>query len=291
MKGKDQIEDIFKRKLENAEFNVDPSVWANVSANIPTATGGVIGTVKGLSFASKLIIGAGVVTAITVSSILLVNKDQEELIQPETNKEVVAINTNEQPESIIIDSNQEHITFGKPVEVEPVEEVINTEDQSPSIVEILPIQEVNELLDRDQLIQEDALIRDNIDTPIVIEEPSKEEEKNTEPIIVSTDSVDEELPAVENEVTLTLPNVFTPNNDGNNDFYTISYTGVIVDASIVIFDKKGEVVFRDSNPDFEWNGFDLKGEPCPKGKYLLMITGHDSSGKEVLKSMNFDLLR
>lgn len=56
-----------------------------------------------------------------------------------------------------------------------------------------------------------------------------------------------------------IPNVFTPNNDGKNDYFTV-YGGVNVKRinNLKIFDRWGEMVFDKDNfpPNLEIEGWD-----------------------------------
>ncbi|MFN8287871.1 MAG: gliding motility-associated C-terminal domain-containing protein [Chitinophagales bacterium] len=64
-----------------------------------------------------------------------------------------------------------------------------------------------------------------------------------------------------------IPNVFTPNGDGNNDnFYIFSQSGVRV-LSFQVFDRIGEKVHDGSYP---WDG-NYKGKPAPPGVYVYVF--------------------
>ena len=64
-----------------------------------------------------------------------------------------------------------------------------------------------------------------------------------------------------------IPNVFTPNNDGNNDnFYIEMQEGVTV-IEFTVFDRWGEKVHDGQYP---WDGT-YKGKPCPEGVYVYVF--------------------
>lgn len=81
------------------------------------------------------------------------------------------------------------------------------------------------------------------------------------------------LPA---EVRLILPNVFTPNNDGQNDAFDIDVVGNHT-YSIVIYNRWGNKVFegdRDGygNDGNNWNGKNFNnGSECPEGTYYFLF--------------------
>ncbi len=52
-----------------------------------------------------------------------------------------------------------------------------------------------------------------------------------------------------------IPNAFTPNGDGNNDYFSIyGKLNLLVFFEAKIFDRWGEKVFESNNPNFVWDG-------------------------------------
>lgn len=71
-----------------------------------------------------------------------------------------------------------------------------------------------------------------------------------------------------------IPNAFTPNGDGENDFFKIYFGNVQCKIDYLqIYNRWGELVF-DSNRDntFEWDGR-YRGELCAEGIYVYIIKG------------------
>jgi gliding motility-associated-like protein len=66
-----------------------------------------------------------------------------------------------------------------------------------------------------------------------------------------------------------IPNIFTPNGDGMNDFFKVTITDVS-DFSIAIFDRWGIEVYQSNDPYFKWNGLFKNGKIVP-GMYLYLI--------------------
>jgi gliding motility-associated-like protein len=60
-------------------------------------------------------------------------------------------------------------------------------------------------------------------------------------------------PYIVKEPTILIPNVFTPNQDGVNDFWEITYEGW-EDYSYQIFDRFGKLVYQARKGDPFWNG-------------------------------------
>jgi gliding motility-associated-like protein len=81
------------------------------------------------------------------------------------------------------------------------------------------------------------------------------------------------------DYTVFTPNAFTPNADGNNDYFRFyGNTAGLKYINIMIFDRWGEKVFEADDPHFKWDGI-YKGEPVPPGVYvyvmkLVFLNGH-----------------
>lgn len=83
------------------------------------------------------------------------------------------------------------------------------------------------------------------------------------------------------EIDYTFPNVFTPNGDGNNDFFKLVNYQVISELKIVILNRWGNVVFESNQVDFKWDGKSHKtGEDCTDGTYFFKATIKGENGEE-----------
>jgi gliding motility-associated-like protein len=67
-----------------------------------------------------------------------------------------------------------------------------------------------------------------------------------------------------------MPNVFTPDNpNGNNRFGSVSRKTLY--QEMLIYNRRGELVFRCNEPDCSWDGRDLNGNPCVQDAYVYII--------------------
>ncbi len=65
-----------------------------------------------------------------------------------------------------------------------------------------------------------------------------------------------------------LPNVFTPNNDGSNDFFVPFPYRFVESIDLVIYNRWGQPVFETTDPDIMWDGFHKdSGERVTDGVY------------------------
>lgn len=70
-------------------------------------------------------------------------------------------------------------------------------------------------------------------------------------------------------VILYMPNVFTPNGDGLNDFYQPAIFGA-TEYEITIFNRWGELVYQSNDGNAAWDGR-CGGKDCPEGVYAVML--------------------
>ena len=92
------------------------------------------------------------------------------------------------------------------------------------------------------------------------------------------------------ESSIVIPNVFTPNGDGENDVFTVKGTNL---ASIQgeIFNRWGQKMFSWTNLKGFWDGRTLAGEEAPDGTYFYIITAVGIDGEEYFKKSGVSLIR
>ena len=70
-------------------------------------------------------------------------------------------------------------------------------------------------------------------------------------------------------------NLFTPNSNGQNDFWKIKGIEFYPKAKVMVFDQWGRIIIDQENYKNDWDGT-LKGKPLPDGTYYYTITLLDS---------------
>lgn len=79
---------------------------------------------------------------------------------------------------------------------------------------------------------------------------------------------------------LTLPNAFSPNNDGLNDVLQIFSKG-IRSLELWVYNRRGQIVWHTTNADEVWNGKYLNEyEECPPGVYVYRARTKDVNNKK-----------
>lgn len=89
--------------------------------------------------------------------------------------------------------------------------------------------------------------------------------------------------------TLFVPNAFTPNGDGLNDYFT-SFGEFEQEFELQIYDRWGKLIFQTFTQNPGWNG-EIKGQPVPEGVYVyrLRVKGYD--GVELHRNGSITLYR
>jgi gliding motility-associated-like protein len=76
---------------------------------------------------------------------------------------------------------------------------------------------------------------------------------------------------------LTLPNGFTPNGDGFNDFFVILGLERYPENNLKVFNRWGNLVYEKENYDNTWAGGNTDGEELPEGTYFAVFTTPDGT--------------
>ena len=78
-----------------------------------------------------------------------------------------------------------------------------------------------------------------------------------------------------------IPNAFTPNSDGDNDFFVpiTYYNGVLDEYRFEVFDRWGNMIFATEELNTGWDG-NFQGTPLETGVYVLNITYNEIKGEQ-----------
>jgi gliding motility-associated-like protein len=94
-----------------------------------------------------------------------------------------------------------------------------------------------------------------------------------------------------------VPNIFTPNNDGNNDVFAlhIDSTAILTESNLFIYNRWGNLLYRTSDLNKSWDGTYM-GKSVPDGAYYWVLnyrlaTGYCGEKKEITEKGFVTLLR
>ncbi len=84
------------------------------------------------------------------------------------------------------------------------------------------------------------------------------------------------------EAMFALPNVFTPDGDGENDVFNIVSEGLVEVLEFKVYTRWGEIVYDNENPTNGWDGT-KDGEPLPQDVYFYKIMVQTTSQMETFE--------
>ncbi len=277
MEEKDSIKVLFQEKLSQLETPVRPELWSAVSSSI--ASSSAVATSTGMSLLAKITIGITIAASVTGTVIFLSRDEVKETPKIEKQK------ANEQKESKSNSTEnkaENNSTASKVNNSDPVNRVSeNTATATNNIFESI----IDNSSSNNTSLVEGPISSAQIETKEEVKAP-----KNNPKVETFTSAQNQEtkqnvatenLPE-ESKLQFTLPNIFTPNGDGNNDYLKLEIENV-TEFVIVILDAKSNVVFKSEDADFKWDGTNLSGDKLPAGNYIYYVTAKDSGGKPLTK--------
>ena len=89
--------------------------------------------------------------------------------------------------------------------------------------------------------------------------------------------------------TVFVPEAFSPNGDGQNDYLYVR-GDCIKDVDFIVFDRWGNKVFETTDKSIPWNGM-YKGEVMNTGSYVYSLSATMYDGSSVTKKGNVTLVR
>ncbi len=133
------------------------------------------------------------------------------------------------------------------------------------------------LLEADGGISYEWLPTDGLSSPNMAQTDASPEETTTYVVTVTDENECQSQASVTVTVKndLFIPSLFTPNGDGNNDYFKIYGTGIEA-INMIVYNRNGQVVFESSDVNFlletGWDGT-TNGTKQPQGSYMYVISG------------------
>ena len=88
---------------------------------------------------------------------------------------------------------------------------------------------------------------------------------------------------------ISVPNVFTPNGDGQNDLFYIPNSGM-KEYQFQVFNRWGNILFETTAPEISWDGYNTYGKAVAEGTYFYILVAR-SDKNEYIKKGFLTLLR
>ncbi|MCF8408983.1 MAG: gliding motility-associated C-terminal domain-containing protein [Crocinitomicaceae bacterium] len=288
MDGKDTIKELFKQKLADHQVAVNPELWSSIASKIPAVSSSV--TTVGMSLVTKAIIGISVAASLVgIGYLVNENYSKPEINSIKTEKKKTTL---KQIEKLNDESSSSFQSSGPPKADVTSKNTFTISTISSDILESKNKELVAETIEAEEthLNSNNSMAENStILTPVIIQSEITNTE-NIESIENSTSNnssltiepiQDIEIPK-ESSLVLILPNIFTPNGDGKNDFLELDASGII-DFSLVVLNERGTVIYQTQDSNFKWDGTQPNGDPIKEGNFVYFVTGKDSDGNLVSK--------
>lgn len=75
---------------------------------------------------------------------------------------------------------------------------------------------------------------------------------------------------------INMPNVFTPNNEGINDYFKPIILECVKSPKLIIYNRWGQIVYQINNSQIKWDG-KFKDKKCSSGAYFWILTYQDKN--------------
>ncbi|MFN0201323.1 MAG: choice-of-anchor L domain-containing protein [Bacteroidia bacterium] len=87
-----------------------------------------------------------------------------------------------------------------------------------------------------------------------------------------------------------VPNAFTPNDDGKNDYFFVSGNGVTA-MTCLLYDRWGKEITKLTQLYETWNGTDRNGKSVPEGTYIYKINATLNDGRSLVRGGSVMIIR
>ncbi len=276
MEDMDKNFEEFRERLKNFSEQPPKAMWDNISKQVakPRHTGLVV------SIVAVTLVLAGFVALLVSAPKGSTSKTSQTLSQTKNTENSLAVNTSKSEQS---KTPFYSAKMPKEINETPFYSDETAKEQNHSAATNL--QGENLQISTVQTKQENASSKN---PNIIAAEPKKVEKiRNGNPLPQKTASINRELktdtqkaPEISQRDTvrshLFVPNAFTPLSDKNNLFKPAQAD--VSDYRMNIYNRQGVLLFDSEDITHGWDGRS-KGEVCPSGTYVYVISFRDTEGK------------
>jgi gliding motility-associated-like protein len=243
----------FKDLFENYQEKPSEELWGRISERLDVEMPvEKAASVKRMSFWKWAAVALSVLTigGVTYGVIRHHQSDQQAVAQN------TVVTPAQEEESVVV------------TEVEPVTETITPEKAElpvPAEQELRTSNaEVALVTKQEPEVKKEVAPKANVRQEVLPANSTLAKQLAADPVLknLSDESVDWSLP-----VSLSIPNLFTPNDDGVNDLFVIEGLENYTSPRLVVRDKNNKVVYQSNAYKNTWGG-----EDCPEGVYSYEFT-------------------
>lgn len=270
--------------MDGHQVEVRPELWNAIQAKMTTAGVASTTTVFAKSLLAKSIIGLSSLAVIGVGSYLYFNNAEKPTPNQPTEIKQAELKTpvkEDIKEEKLVEKEKK--VEEKTIFLPPTFSICEIGTPPPRLDDLQ--KEINTTTLQQTTTTENSGIKE--ETKVVVpsqeQQPISQTEKplGTEPKADITPTEITETPQKGFVKAWNKTNVFTPNNDGVNDYFYLE-TGKLKEFSISILDKENKVVYMSEDPKFQWDGTNyLTGEKVPNGNYSYIIYAVDWNGEQI----------
>ncbi len=76
---------------------------------------------------------------------------------------------------------------------------------------------------------------------------------------------------------IAVPTLITPNMDGKNDYLILKRGNISDQIDLIIFDRRGVEVYKNSDYDNSWDGVDYNGKQLPEDTYFYVVKSQNGT--------------
>lgn len=324
-KGENDLEDLFKESFSEFEADVNPSIWKNIQTGLKGAGIGVlIQTIFNKIGSTTLVAAVSSVSAVIATILVMnftskpktvpvvTNKIDKTILKPDkaSVKEIKTFladgkgkpEAKPEVETVVKEQKEEKATEAVKKDKKKIQSVIKSLAEQPiASISASPVAGTVPLIVNlansgtgkvNKWSFGDGQKPNVAVNPVhVFENPGVYTILLTSTNADGRTSVDSiKIEATGNSSIASIPGSFSPNGDGIDDLFVFQSKN-IVNMEVVLFDKKGKIVYNWKGIDGKWDGKNQQGKQAQDGIYYYIITADGVDGKKYEQKGSIKLTR